>query len=145
MRTRTLLLLAVACGLAVLVAGLIALLRIDRHDTTTRRVAVGEVASAGDLEVTVVSAGEVDGLMRVTVRLGGVDDESILDQVRLVVPGALIAPLNPAQAGDRACAVATEREQECELVFGVAAVDGSARSLLMRRGEDQLRWDLALG
>jgi hypothetical protein len=145
MRTRTLLLLAVACGLAVLVAGLIALLRIDRQDTTTRRVAVGELASAGDLEVTVVSAAEADGLMRVTVRFGGVDDAAVLDYVRLVVPGALIAPLSSAQAGDGACAVATEREQECELVFGVAAVDGSARSLLVRRGEDQLRWDLALG
>lgn len=145
MRTRTLLLLAVACGLAVLVAGLIALLRIDRQDTTTRRVAVGELASAGDLEVTVVSAAEADGLMRVTVRFGGVDDSAVLDYVRLVVPGALIAPLGSAQAGDGACVAATEREQECDLVFGVAAVDGSARSLLVRRGEDQLRWDLALG
>lgn len=145
MRTRTLLLLAVACGLAVLIAGLVALLRIDRQETATQRVAVGEMARAGDLEVTVLRAVEADGLMEVTVRLGGVDDQAVLDNIRLVVPGTLLAPLEPARAGTGACAIATELEQECALVFGVAAVDGSARSLLVRRGEDQLRWDLAGG
>lgn len=145
MRTRTLLLLAVACGLAVLVAGLIALLRIDRHDSATLRVPVGGTGRAGDLEVTVLGSQELDGLMRVTVRIGGVDDPAVLDNVRLVVPGQLLEPLEPGQAGEGACAAATVAEQECVLVFGVGAATGSARSLLVRRAEDQLRWDLALG
>lgn len=145
MRTRTLLLLAIACGLAVLVAGLFALMRIDRQESSTQRVVIGEVGRAGDLEVIVSAAIETDGLMRVTVVLGGVDDPAVLDNVRLVVPGQLLAPLDPAQAGDGACAGVTVPPRSCELVFGVATVEGSARSLLVRRGEDQLRWDLAVG
>lgn len=143
MRTRTLLLLAVSCGLAILLAGLFLLLRIDRTGSTVERLSVGDTAQAGDLRVTVLSAAEADGFMRVAVRIGGVADDAVTDDFRLVVPGQLLAPLAPEQAGDGACGQVTEADASCDLVFGTAEVDGTARSLLLRRGEDQRRWDLA--
>jgi hypothetical protein len=145
MRTRTLLLLAVSCGLVILVAGLFLLLRIDRNGSTVERLSIGDTARAGDLRVTVLSADEADGFMRVAVRVGGVADDSVIDDFRLVVPGRLIAPLPAVQAGDEGCDRLADVDVDvtCDLVFGTAQVEGSARSLLLRRGEDQRRWDLA--
>jgi len=143
MRTRTLLLLSVSCGLAILLAGLFLLLRIDRTGPTVERLAIGDTARAGDLRVTVLAADESNGFMRVAVRIGGVVDDSVTDDFRLVVPGELIAPLPAEQAGGGACGRVSEVDATCDLVFGTAQVEGSARSLLLRRGEDQRRWDLA--
>ena len=67
MRTRTLLLLAVVCGLAILVAGGIHLLRISG----------GESADADDLAI------------------GGVDDPTGTDGFTLVVSGDVLRPLAP--------------------------------------------------
>ena len=144
MRTRTLLLLAVGCGLAILLAGGIQLLRLSgEQEQTTEQLELGTVGAAGDLQVTVVRALEENGLMRVEVRLSGVDDPDGLDDFRLVVTGGPIEPLAAAQAGDAACDGFTEAEQTCSLVFGTAEVEGSARVLLLDRGEDRLRWVLA--
>lgn len=143
MRTRTLLLLAVACGLAILVAGGIQLWRVTGESSASDDLAVGDRAVAGDMVVTVVAAEEVDGLMRVDLTLSGVDDPAALDDFRLVVTGAALKPLPAGQAGDGACNDVTVAEQSCSLVFGTASVDGSARILLVRRGEDQHRWTLS--
>lgn len=144
MRTRTLLLLAVGCGLAILLAGGIQLFRLSgEQEQTTEQLELGAIGTAGDLRVTVVRALEADGLMRVDVRLSGVDDPAGLDDFRLVVTGGPIEPLAAAQAGDGACDGFTEAEQTCSLVFGTAEVEGTARVLLLDRGEDRLRWVLA--
>jgi hypothetical protein len=142
MRTRTLLILAVCCGLAILVAGSLQLLRVTGDGDAAADLAIGSSARAGDLDVTVESADERDGLLRVGVRVSGVDDVSGLDSFRLVVSGEVLEPLTPAQAGDGACGALTVAEQRCDLVFGVADVEGSVRVLIVRRGEDQHRWDL---
>lgn len=143
MRTRTLLLLAVVCGLAILVAGGIQLLRVSGDNSSDDDLAVGDRAVAGDLFATVVSADEHDGLMRVEVTLGGVDDDEALNDFRLVVPGEALVPLSADQAGAGVCASVTIAEQSCALVFGTADVEGTPRVLLLRRGEDQHRWVLA--
>ncbi len=143
MRTRTLLILAVCCGLAILVAGSLQLLRVTGEGSSTEDLAIGASARAGDLDVTVESADETDGLFRVTVRVSGVDDPAGTDSFRLVVSGGVLEPLTAAQAGDGACGSFTVAEQTCDLVFGVADVDGDARVLIVRRGEDQHRWNLA--
>ncbi|MCX6521622.1 MAG: hypothetical protein NTZ21_13255 [Actinobacteria bacterium] len=146
MRTRTLLLLAVACGLVILVAGGIQLWRFaGESEGTEDDLPIGASASAGDLDVTVLAAEEADGLLRVTVRLSGVDDPAGIDDFRLIVAEDLIEPLTADQAGDTvtgACAAFTVAEQTCDLVFGTAQVDNDIRVLLVRRGEDRHRWAL---
>jgi hypothetical protein len=142
MRTRTLLILAVVCGLVILVAGSLQLLRVSDDSSISNDLGIGDTGEAGDLTVLVLAATEADGLMRVDVRLSGVEDPVGIDSFRLVVPGAALVALTPDQAGAGSCAALTVAEQSCELVFGTAAVDGSARVLLVRRGEDQVRWNL---
>ena len=142
MKTRTLLLLAVAVGLLILVAGTIQLLRIDDERSSGDDLAVGDIARAGDLEVTVLDAEERDGVMRVEVRTSGVDDPTGFDDFALIGSGAVVEPTAPAAVGDSACRAVTEAEQTCTLAFATAELDGSARVLLLRRGEDQRRWSL---
>ncbi len=148
MRTRTLLMLAVFCGLAILVAGSVQLLRVsDDSGDASADLFVGDTAAAGDLVVTVNSAGERDGVMRVEVTLGGVNDDDGLEGFRLVVPGNALAPLPPGEPGigttDGVCVDVTLAEQRCTLAFTTADVVGTPRVLLLRRGEDQQRWVLA--
>lgn len=144
MRTRTLLLLAVVCGLAILLAGSIQFFRLaGGDDEVAENLRIGQSAQAGDLDVTVIDAVERDGLMRVTVRLAGVDDPAGLENFQLIVSGARLEPLSAAQAGDGACDAFTVAEQTCQLVFGTAADAGEARVLLLIRGEDRARWNLA--
>lgn len=143
MRTRTLLVLAVVCGLAILVAGGIQLLRVSDDGATTDDLAIGDRGTAADLSVTVLGAIEQDGLLTVAVRMGGVDDDAGLDGFRLLVPGAVLEPLRADQAGAGACRTVTVADQTCSLVFGTAEADGTLRVLLLRRGEDQQRWTLA--
>jgi hypothetical protein len=143
MRTRTLLLLAVACGLAILVAGGIQLVRVSGGSSGSGDLAIGDRTTAGDMTVTVLQADEADGFMRVQLRLGGVDDDNGLDGFHLVVSGDVLEPLSAQQAGEGACDGVTVAEQTCSLVFGTADVKGTARVLLLQRGEDQDRWNLA--
>ncbi len=145
MRTRTLLLLAVACGLVILLAGGIQLLRVSGDVPRGADLSVGDTAQAGDMKVTVVSVDATDSTLEVDIRVGGVDDPAAIDGFRLIVPGAALAPFLPAgsdAASSDRCVAVTVVEQTCTLAFPTADVQGSARVLLLRRGEDQQRWVL---
>ena len=90
MRTRTLLLLAIGCGTAILAAGVVQLLRVAGQDDPPTASAVGEPVRVGDMTITVVEHTEDDDRARVVVDLGGVDDPDGADGFRLVVPGAAL-------------------------------------------------------
>jgi hypothetical protein len=141
MRTRTLLILAVACGLVILVAGSLQLLRLTDKSDATADLTVGDAAQAGDLTITVLSAEETDGRMRVVVRTSGVDDPVGFDAFELLAPPVRLS----AMGGDdpQRCTELTVAEQSCTLTYDTSAAsrDG-ARVLLVRRGEDQRRWAL---
>lgn len=139
--------LAVGVGLLILVAGGVLLLRLDTDRSGAPNLAIGESARAGDLEVPVVSAEERDGVMRVEVRAGGVDDPEAFADFALVGIGAAVPPTIPPEstaggAGERPCIAVAEAEQTCTLSFATDRLEGSTRVLLLRRGEDQRRWSL---
>jgi hypothetical protein len=136
-RTRTLLLLAVACGLVILVAGVVQLLRIAGQDEPAPAAQIGEPVRVGDLTVTVDGYAERDDRAVVKLSLGGVDDPEGTDDFRLVVPGASLAP-----SGDD-CGGTTVAPRTCSLTFTLADADGSSRVLLYRRGDERVRWILA--
>jgi hypothetical protein len=138
MRTKTLLILAVVVGLAILVAGTIQLLRVDDSEPVDD-LAIGATATAGDLEVTVVDASESDGELRVRVRVAGVDDaKGFADFVLL--GGDVLEPEPPTR--DDECRSLTVASQTCVLTFDTSSLTGDARVLLLRRGEDVRRWSL---
>jgi hypothetical protein len=132
MRTRTLLLLAVSCGLVILVAGGFWLLRLDgANESGSVTFRIGDTAQAADLRVTVVSATERDGTMEVEVRTSGVDDPSGFDDFTLLTAD-LLSPVDTGDDPD-GCRATTVAEQSC--TEGV-------RVLVVRRGEDVRRWSL---
>jgi hypothetical protein len=142
MRTRTLLLLAVSCGLMILVAGGVWLLRLDgANESGSVTFRIGDTAQAGDLRVTVVSATERDGTMEVEVRTSGVDDPSGFDDFALLTAD-LLSPVDTGDDPD-GCRATTVAEQSCTLRYDTsAAPTEGVRVLVVRRGEDVRRWSL---
>ena len=144
MRTRTLLLLAVTCGLAILVAGSIQLLRLAGQAETSA-LGVGDTGRAGDAVIVVDGFGEdtVTATATVTVTLlwDGPDDPPGLDGFALAGVSKVATPL--ADEGDRPCTGFTATEVQCTLTFSTDGFQGGSRQLLFRRAEEQVRWRLA--
>ena len=140
MRTRTLLLLAVVCGLAILVAGVAQLLRVANQDEPPRAVSIGETARVGDMQIVVEGSSERDGRVLVDVEIGGVDDTDGSAAFRLIVPGGPIEP--DADAGN-ACGATTARVEPCTLAFPLGEDPGSTRVLVYQRGDERVRWELS--
>jgi hypothetical protein len=142
-RTRTLLLLAIGCGLVILVAGVVQLLRIAGQDDPPAAAALGQPVRVGDMTVTVADVREDGTSATVTIEIGGVDDPDGSDEFRLVVPGESLAP--DPDSGEQACGATTVASQRCTLTFELGDAGGSSRVLLYRRGDERARWELAGG
>jgi hypothetical protein len=137
-RTRTLLILAVACGLVILAAGVVQLFRIAGEDDAEFSP-LGSEVSVGDLDVVIESYAESGGSANVAVRLGGVDDRDAAGDFRLVVPGEALLPTGE---GVDACGAVTVATQTCNLTFDVGDAAGGVRVLRISRGDDTARWEL---
>lgn len=137
MKTRTLLLLATACGLMIMIAGAVFLVQLSTQDEVLPPVALGAQTQVGDMRVTVAGASEGDGRLTVRVELGGTPDTEPADEFRLIASGRV------AEAVASTCSPTTATLQACELTFDVSGADGEARVLFYARGEDQARWVLA--
>lgn len=144
MRTRTLLLLAIACGVAILAAGVAQLLRLAGEDDPPTPATVGELVVIGDLRVTVEEFSETDGVVDTIIEIGGVDDADGTERFRLVVPGEALSPVTDGGAGGvPLCAGTTEEPQRCRLRFDLPVEPGTSRRLLLRRGDEQVSWQLS--
>jgi hypothetical protein len=140
MKTRTLMLLALGCGVAIMLAGAVFLFQLARQDDIAEPVPIGEPTKVADMSVTVVSSQEVDGALDVVVRIGGVDDVDGGTGFRLIASGR---PVTAALVGpDRPCGATDVTEQECVVRFDVSTADGTSRVLFYERGDDQARWVL---
>jgi hypothetical protein len=137
MRTKTLLILAVTCGLLILVAGSLQLLRVANQDTPDPPLAIGDAAQLGDARVTVDSYEATGDVIIVTVTLSGVDDADGIDGFTLIAPGKAISP-EPST-----CAGFTVASVTCELRFPATGLEGSDRQLLFQRAAEHVRWRLA--
>ena len=140
MRTRTLLLLAVVCGLAILVAGVVQLLRVANQDDPPRAVEIGQTVRVGDMDGVVAGVSERDGAVLVDVEIGGVEDPDGADAFRLVVPGGALTA--DPDAGNH-CGATSARLEPCTLAFRLDADAGSTRVLLYQRGDERVRWELS--
>ena len=139
MRTRTLLLLAIACGLVILLAGGIQLLRVGGQQQTAKLLATGESGKAGDVTVELVSMSVgVDNLVAV-VRVGGTNDPDGLDGFTLVGPGKVL----PVTTSD--CNGISVDQLDCTLTFTTTGMQGTSRQLIFHRADQLLRWVLAQG
>jgi hypothetical protein len=129
-KTRTLLLLALACGVAIMLAGAVFLFQLVTRDELAEPVPLDTPAAVGDVTATVTGALERDGVLTVSVSL---DAPTGVDPTRgfhLIASGRAVEPL------------AIECPAECTLTFDTSAADGRSRVLFYERGEEQARWVL---
>lgn len=137
MRTRTLLLLAIGCGLMILLAGGIQLLRLANQDSTPP-LGVGDTGKAGDVTITVDEVQEADSRLIVSLVIGGIDDDDALEGFTLVGVPAPVSAL--ADAGT--CSAISLEPVSCTVVFPTDAFTTADRQLLFIRAEQQVRWIL---
>ena len=145
MKTRTLLLLAVATALAILLAGGVLLFQLSSESNAVPTIALGDEAQIGDVSITVFGvapsgASATDDLYGVDVEISGVDDPDGLDSIRLVTGDRSLAPLRAASEGR--CTEITRAALRCRLDFDTSGSETTSRVVVMRRGDDQANWRL---
>ncbi len=136
MRTRTLLLLAVGCGLLILVAGAFLLIGLAGQDEPTGAAVLGEPVRIGDMTITVVEVSEVGDDVTVALDIGGVDDPDGTEEFRLVVPGESL------RATGGSCAGTTVEDATLHADVRPRRRRGDGRVLLYRRGDERARWQV---
>lgn len=136
MKTRTLMLLALGCGVAIMLAGAVFLFQLSTQDAIAEPIPIGEEASVGDMRVTVVGSSETSGTLRVTITIGGTDDDDPTDEFRL------IASARPVLLDSTTCGPSSATGLDCAIEFDVSGVDGVSRVLFYERGDEQARWVL---
>lgn len=139
MKTRTLLLLSVGVGLAILLAGGVLLLQLSNESAAVQPAEVGERVEVGDVSVTVLGAQETSQLFSVDVEVGGVDDD--ITSFALATGDVRLEP--EVTPNDGRCTEITVATQRCRVEFDVSVSDGPNRVLVLRRGEEQRNWVLA--
>lgn len=139
MRTRTLLLLAIGCGLLILLAGGIQLLRVGGQQPTAKLLVTGQPGTAGDVSVELVSSSIGAANLVAVVRVGGTDDPEGLNGFKLVGPGKALS----VTTSD--CRGISVDPNDCTLTFATAGMQGTYRQLNFERADQQLRWVLAQG
>lgn len=139
MKTRTLLLLALGCGLMIMVAGAVFLFQLAGQDDVEPATPIGDSVEVGDMTVAVVGDTENEGTLDVEVTIGGVDDPDGLDGFRLIASGRAVSPTTPGGG----CVATTVEVRACTVRFDVSGADGSSRVLFYDRGDDGARWVLS--
>lgn len=137
MKTRTLLMLALACGLAIMLAGAVFLFQLTTQEELAEPVPIGEQVRVGDMMVSVTNASEQgDGRLAIVIEIGGTVDEQPADEFRLIASGRALSVL------DTTCPPAESFVQACIVSFDVSEADGVSRVLFYERGDDRARWVL---
>jgi len=129
-KTRTLLLLALACGTAIMLAGAVLLFQLATGDDPAEAVPVGVAAEVGDVTITVTRSAESDGVLTVNADVDAPAGTDPSTGFRLIASGRALDPAS------------VECSTECTVTFATAAADGSSRVLFYTRGDEQVRWVL---
>lgn len=136
MQTRTLLLLSLVCGLAILFAGVALLIQIANRAEVAPPRDLGSEVAVGDMTVIVERSVERGDRHVVDLQIGGVDDPAGTDGFRMIA-SARPAPLVES------CGPTSVELRECTLVFDVPD-DGGSRQLIYDRGDQSARWVLQM-
>jgi hypothetical protein len=137
-KTRNLLILAFACGLAILVAGGIKLFQVATDTPEVDLLAYGEYAKAGEMSV-VVSAVDTSGeLTLVSVAMRGVEGADALAGWRLRADGKVREPVPlPAGSGNPCTTTKADTDLDCVVAFPHA---DTLQAVVYLRAGAQLQW-----
>lgn len=137
MKTRTLILWSLVCGVIILVAGSIKLFQVSSEDATVEFLSLGESAVVAEMDVAVRSVNVTADIIAVTVTMSGPDGEDAREGWRVVVGDQVLAPIDaPAESVDT-CTTVTATPVTCVVHFD--ATEGSLAVVYLRAGE-QRQW-----
>lgn len=148
MSTRRLILTALACGMAILVAGGVFLVRVagSRDDRTVTIHRLGEAVRVGDLSVTIVRVDARTDAVQVGIVVDAMAEPAVTSPTDAAAPWTLLVrTLRPAVAPTgagtpcRGQQIEPGRRLVCELAF--APGEGAAFLAFDWRG-DTVRWRL---
>ena len=160
MSTRKLILTALLCGLAILIAGGVKLIQVANDEVEVKILALGEEVTLGDMTVSVLKIDRRPDATLVTVTMVGVDLTSgAADGWRLLADGRVQEPANengrvqePANENGRVQeSLATSTANGCTTVMadsptrctiGFEAVESVPTVAYVRAGE-QRQWAAA--
>ncbi|NBN89178.1 MAG: hypothetical protein EBV24_02510, partial [Actinobacteria bacterium] len=145
--TRKLILTALVCGLAILIAGGVKLIQVANDEVAVEVLAFGDEATLGDMTVSVLDIERRPDATLVTVTMTGVDLTSgAADGWRLLADGRVQEPASengrvqePASVSDTdgCTAVRAGAPTRCTVRFD--AVESAATVAYVRAGE-QRQW-----
>lgn len=137
MSTRKLILTALFCGLAILVAGGIKLFQVAADEKKVEILSFGDEATLGDMTVSVVEVERSADATLVTVTMTGVDLASgAADGWRLLADGRVQEPAKSSEANG-CTTVAAGSPTRCTV--GFEAVESAPTVAYVRAGE-QRQW-----
>jgi hypothetical protein len=146
--TRKLILTAVACGLAILIAGGVFLVRTlgNKDALTVKNATVGEMRTLGFVDATVLSWRRTDGQIQARVKLASRrSDETVAADVgwtMLVgVPLTAVAPAGLA-SGDTACGKTTFAQGAPAVCVLAYPETKGTPYLAYSSGDKQVQWVL---
>ena len=133
MKTRTLILWSLVCGVIILVAGSIKLFQVSSDDAAVEFLAFGESAAVADMVVAVESVDSSGDVTLVTVTMEGPDGADAREGWRVVAGDRVLAPAEE----ETECTTVTATPVTCVVAFTVA--DESIVVAYLRAGE-QRQW-----
>lgn len=138
MSTRKLILLALVCGLAILLAGGVKLFQIVADEPRVELLRLGQAAEVGDMTVTVYAIHDGGEVTLVDVELVGVDGAVVAEGWTLLAEGTPRAPVELPDGVGVACpATDTDRPVRCTVAFDAAE---RVQAVAYRRGDQQRQW-----
>ncbi len=137
MSTRKLILTALVCGLAILIAGGIKLIQVANDEKQVEVLSLGADVTLGDMTVSVLDIDRRPDATLVTVTMTGVELSSgAADGWRLLADGRVQEPAESSD-GDGCTAVEATTPTRCTVRF--EAVDSAPTVAYVRAGE-QRQW-----
>jgi hypothetical protein len=136
MSTRKLILTALVCGLAIMLAGGFKLFQVATDDVEAVVYDLGTEQTLGDMKVTVESVQQSDTQTSVLVRMRGVEGADGFEGWKLLADGELSDPV--IGASTEPCTTKVAQYVECVVPF-VASV-GSSVTVAYQRADTQSQW-----
>lgn len=137
MSTRKLILTALVCGLAIMLAGGAKLFQVATDKTKVDLLALGTKATAGDMTVRVDSIEQFDDRTDVTVGMSGIDGADVLEGWRIIAGGQVLAARAARGSDGGTCTVLADSEVTCVIEF--VSTRGSVTVAYLRAGQ-QSQW-----
>ena len=136
MSTRKLILTALVCGLAIMLAGGFKLFQVATDDVEAVVLALGTEQTLGDMVVTVTAVEQRQDGTFVTVSMRGVEGADGLEGWKLLANGKLNDPLSGTEAPE--CVTKAAQNVTCVVPF-VESV-GSSVTVAYQRADAQSQW-----